>query len=132
MLAHIAPSAPNRRRRRKLPALPKSGRHARAFADDRKARAKALAHSPDRADPPKAGKHRARQAWCWRSPRPAHRQSPYPEDRRRKRRHGQVRSAPVCAGYRSEEHTSELQSLMRISYAVFCLKKKKTKKKKEK
>src|SRR3546814_10672827 len=29
-------------------------------------------------------------------------------------------------GVRSEEHTSELQSLMRISYAVFCLKKKKT------
>src|SRR3546814_9101558 len=33
---------------------------------------------------------------------------------------------------RSEEHTSELQSLMRISYAVFCLKKKKSKHKKEK
>src|SRR3546814_7081026 len=32
---------------------------------------------------------------------------------------------------RSEEHTSELQSLMRISYAVFCLKKKKTKQKKK-
>src|SRR3546814_8350548 len=33
----------------------------------------------------------------------------------------------ACARYaRSEEHTSELQSLMRISYAVFCLKKKKT------
>src|SRR3546814_7320255 len=31
---------------------------------------------------------------------------------------------------RSEEHTSELQSLMRISYAVFCLKKKKTNKRK--
>src|SRR3546814_6092709 len=31
---------------------------------------------------------------------------------------------------RSEEHTSELQSLMRISYAVFCLKKKKHKKEK--
>src|SRR3546814_9455698 len=31
-----------------------------------------------------------------------------------------------CAGFRSEEHTSELQSLMRISYAVFCLKKKNT------
>src|SRR3546814_7979421 len=31
--------------------------------------------------------------------------------------------------YRSEEHTSELQSLMRISYAVFCLKKKTRKKK---
>src|SRR3546814_6338905 len=30
-------------------------------------------------------------------------------------------------GLRSEEHTSELQSLMRISYAVFCLKKKKDK-----
>src|SRR3546814_5370065 len=37
--------------------------------------------------------------------------------------------APMIAcsaiGVRSEEHTSELQSLMRISYAVFCLKKKK-------
>src|SRR3546814_3104253 len=34
--------------------------------------------------------------------------------------------AHIAAG-RSEEHTSELQSLMRISYAVFCLKKKKKK-----
>src|SRR3546814_5735780 len=34
--------------------------------------------------------------------------------------------APPRRAYRSEEHTSELQSLMRISYAVFCLKKKKT------
>src|SRR3546814_1295565 len=33
--------------------------------------------------------------------------------------------AGAHAGCRSEEHTSELQSLMRISYAVFCLKKKK-------
>src|SRR3546814_4530580 len=32
---------------------------------------------------------------------------------------------PVPVQNRSEEHTSELQSLMRISYAVFCLKKKK-------
>src|SRR3546814_1824815 len=32
-----------------------------------------------------------------------------------------------CRATRSEEHTSELQSLMRISYAVFCLKKKKNK-----
>src|SRR3546814_7111682 len=32
---------------------------------------------------------------------------------------------------RSEEHTSELQSLMRISYAVFCLKKKKQQKKQQ-
>src|SRR3546814_3173791 len=37
------------------------------------------------------------------------------------RRHGHI--AAISA--RSEEHTSELQSLMRISYAVFCLKKKK-------
>src|SRR3546814_5607749 len=54
--------------------------------------------------------------------------------------HGNLRNGPVttirsvfasrCALWttpmRSEEHTSELQSLMRISYAVFCLKKKKT------
>src|SRR3546814_3175540 len=33
-------------------------------------------------------------------------------------------NALVYTGLRSEEHTSELQSLMRISYAVFCLKKK--------
>src|SRR3546814_3155209 len=37
----------------------------------------------------------------------------------------EVRTAGIAAD-RSEEHTSELQSLMRISYAVFCLKKKKT------
>src|SRR3546814_9698078 len=40
-----------------------------------------------------------------------------------------ARDAPARSGRttRSEEHTSELQSLMRISYAVFCLKKKKRK-----
>src|SRR3546814_4605683 len=37
-----------------------------------------------------------------------------------------MREAIADAGLRSEEHTSELQSLMRISYAVFCLQKKKT------
>src|SRR3546814_3091854 len=37
------------------------------------------------------------------------------------------RRKPVRLRMRSEEHTSELQSLMRISYAVFCLKKKKKK-----
>src|SRR3546814_1728539 len=41
---------------------------------------------------------------------------------------GTTLRSPVIAAigvhYRSEEHTSELQSLMRISYAVFCLKKK--------
>src|SRR3546814_2562025 len=35
---------------------------------------------------------------------------------------------PMITSERSEEHTSELQSLMRISYAVFCLKKKNNKK----
>src|SRR3546814_6759701 len=48
--------------------------------------------------------------------------------------HRSYRTRPALAGLagllgplaRSEEHTSELQSLMRISYAVFCLKKKKT------
>src|SRR3546814_6854719 len=38
----------------------------------------------------------------------------------------------IVGGDRSEEHTSELQSLMRISYAVFCLKKKKNENKKDK
>src|SRR3546814_2275883 len=37
-------------------------------------------------------------------------------------------SPKPCATSRTEEHTSELQSLMRISYAVFCLKKKKNNK----
>src|SRR3546814_2365498 len=40
---------------------------------------------------------------------------------------GQAVALQIACG-RSEEHTSELQSLMRISYAVFCLKKKTTKK----
>src|SRR3546814_7076688 len=38
---------------------------------------------------------------------------------------GLVLASPEAWAHRSEEHTSELQSLMRISYAVFCLKKKK-------
>src|SRR3546814_5228338 len=38
---------------------------------------------------------------------------------------GHISRRPQAAVRRSEEHTSELQSLMRISYAVFCLKKKK-------
>src|SRR3546814_7776079 len=52
-------------------------------------------------------------------------------------RHPQVALAALVHGMvqtvlqdRSEEHTSELQSLMRISYAVFCLKKKQTQKQK--
>src|SRR3546814_3441117 len=56
-----------------------------------------------------------------------------PRPRRRGARAGQTRRArrpdarSDVGRARSEEHTSELQSLMRISYAVFCLKKKKKK-----
>src|SRR3546814_18415261 len=46
-------------------------------------------------------------------------------DRGRPARKGSRGPASVSPSVRSEEHTSELQSLMRISYAVFCLKKKK-------
>src|SRR3546814_2845124 len=45
--------------------------------------------------------------------------------RPRPREGGALERLSRGAGTRSEEHTSELQSLMRISYAVFCLKKKK-------
>src|SRR3546814_6888503 len=51
-------------------------------------------------------------------------------DRERQRDTRQKRIQPRFV--RSEEHTSELQSLMRISYAVFCLKKKKKHKTKKK
>src|SRR3546814_17067833 len=49
-----------------------------------------------------------------------------PVGRRRLARRRVQRRRPDDDLGRSEEHTSELQSLMRISYAVFCLKKKKT------
>src|SRR3546814_1487984 len=58
---------------------------------------------------------RGKQNCALREPTPAFRQSHIPNCDRGKR----------IAVRRSEEHTSELQSLMRISYAVFCLKKKK-------
>src|SRR3546814_8485441 len=60
----------------------------------------------------------------FRSPQDFHR----PDDlRKRGRAVGRVTMTCASQGARrrSEEHTSELQSLMRISYAVFCLKKKK-------
>src|SRR3546814_5291218 len=70
-----------------------------------------LRHAGDRLSPLPPGRWRSDDGRClWQADRPA--------------RH-LLRDAR--AG-RSEEHTSELQSLMRISYAVFCLKKKKTKK----
>src|SRR3546814_3386807 len=70
--------------------------------------------------------------------RPGLEKSPAPGQKRRGRRRPRSArpaacprcprpdAAARCPG-RSEEHTSELQSLMRISYAVFCLKKKKKK-----
>src|SRR3546814_5133654 len=48
------------------------------------------------------------------------------DEARELRAYDRIREEPVRGRKRSEEHTSELQSLMRISYAVFCLKKKKT------
>src|SRR3546814_14819611 len=48
-----------------------------------------------------------------------------PRLRRAARRRGDAGDDFAGHARRSEEHTSELQSLMRISYAVFCLKKKK-------
>src|SRR3546814_3382238 len=46
------------------------------------------------------------------------------EDRTARELFEEVMANPARKKFRSEEHTSELQSLMRISYAVFCLKKK--------
>src|SRR3546814_3102134 len=53
--------------------------------------------------------------------------APRPAACRRAARFAGARGPCRDGGPRSEEHTSELQSLMRISYAVFCLKKKKKK-----
>src|SRR3546814_1258127 len=67
-------------------------------------------------------------------PRKRLRRKPSPKRRRPRRKPRPARPAPPTKARRaapaprpcrrSEEHTSELQSLMRISYAVFCLKKK--------
>src|SRR3546814_2348364 len=93
-----------RSRRRQLPF---GARRAAADRDDRRGRAVAAGHDPFR----RAG---LLQDGRIRHP---HRKS----CARRAACDGGGRK-----GNRSEEHTSELQSLMRISYAVFCLKKKKT------
>src|SRR3546814_10451797 len=60
-----------------------------------------------------------------RRPQPAHGAAPRRHDGRRAALSHSQRGDERQAADRSEEHTSELQSLMRISYAVFCLKKKK-------
>src|SRR3546814_4979063 len=54
-------------------------------------------------------------------PRPSANRAAPPAQVRARRGGGRSRNS---ADHRSEEHTSELQSLMRISYAVFCLKQK--------
>src|SRR3546814_4700073 len=61
-----------------------------------------------------------------RASRSTHTESPALTPTRWRRRENRCAAgAPRRSAGRSEEHTSELQSLMRISYAVFCLKKKK-------
>src|SRR3546814_4867065 len=69
---------------------------------------------------------RGDRALC-RMQEPARRRDHLAGDRAvQQRRHPPLLQGPAAQrGNRSEEHTSELQSLMRISYAVFCLKKQK-------
>src|SRR3546814_9309177 len=70
--------------------------------------------------------------WAWESEEATHtwlsRSPSTARQHHRHGRHGWARpfqgSTMALCGSRSEEHTSELQSLVRISYAVFCLKKK--------
>src|SRR3546814_2156839 len=63
-------------------------------------------------------------AFCARKTMQAHHPKKLPSKWPFPARRSQGKSGGLTRG-RSEEHTSELQSLMRISYAVFCLKKKK-------
>src|SRR3546814_6770467 len=64
---------------------------------------------------------------CWRSAMSLAIPEPTPpSDLPSRRPDGSIRSSAPCWAGRSEEHTSELQSLMRISYAVFCLKNKRS------
>src|SRR3546814_3644537 len=85
-----------------------------------------LFRSPERAEP-RAGQEAS--PLCHQGAQP-----PGDRDGRSRRRAGTAAKAADAAtsacgtDWRSEEHTSELQSLMRISYAVFCLKKKKKQK----
>src|SRR3546814_5981675 len=75
----------------------------------------------------------SQRRWCRRASTISRRALPPPAERPYSSRVARMRAARSDRGAgragaalgRSEEHTSELQSLMRISYAVFCLKKKK-------
>src|SRR3546814_5530651 len=71
--------------------------------------------------------NRQEEWWCpkpWRAEFDVNERRP--GGRNEVRMHGPEGEVHTHNGTRSEEHTSELQSQMRISYAVFCLKKKKT------
>src|SRR3546814_5483929 len=101
--------------------LPRSTRTDTLFPYTTLFRSRARPAHPDRAadirPPVTAVRHRP----C---PRP---HPPPPPRATRRPRAAKARQfeSPTDREHRSEEHTSELQSLMRISYAVFCLKKKK-------
>src|SRR3546814_10565861 len=92
-------------------------------------------HAREGAGPPpepsevRAVSSRCRDPWCAGSPRyrrpPPCEAPPGSPSSRYYGRHSRGRPPRASRLWRSEEHTSELQSLMRISYAVFCLKKKK-------
>src|SRR3546814_6280713 len=101
---------------RVLPDPAGAGIGARRLGDD----------AADRATHGRAARRRAAGRVAQRPRPPAH-----PAPARRTPRLGPPAGSPATAALaRSEEHTSELQSLMRISYAVFCLKKKKQNKNK--
>src|SRR3546814_1073646 len=89
---------------------------------DRLVRAVLLRPAPHDADPGRAGGQPGRWTGRLGRPRPLAQGTGDGRDRG----DGRSRGDPH-RHLRSEEHTSELQSLMRISYAVFCLKKKKKK-----
>src|SRR3546814_9661261 len=72
------------------------------------------------------------RSWRARSRVRNRRRNRAPRTRTGSREAGRADIQRVPSRERSEEHTSELQSLMRISYAVFCLKKKKQSKHKRK
>src|SRR3546814_7124140 len=67
-----------------------------------------------------------RAAACWADTRRVPQVAFRPDWNRHKKAAPFKRNDRMIDAMRSEEHTSELQSLMRLSYAVFCLKKKQT------
>src|SRR3546814_8199637 len=94
------------------------------FQRERRSAANPLSAAPDRlqrrANPPMSALHCALQGAC----RPFRRVN-HDDDKAALADQATPATTGAHGLRRSEEHTSELQSLMRISYAVFCLKKKK-------